>query len=153
MVEALAWHNGRVLPVEEASPSAASMSLNMGLAVFDGLMAYRNDGDYRLHAAAEHFERLRTGSTRMGFPISWTVPQLIGAVRELLAQVPPATYYVRPIVYRGARHLWLTGIDDIPVDTTIVVAPVGRDVDAGLRVGFSPVQRVSSHAVPVSWKI
>lgn len=126
----------------------------MGLAVFDGVMAYWNDGAYLLHRPLEHFERLLSGSERMGFRCPWTAGELEVATRSLLEMTGQrTTHYIRPIVYRGAEHLWLTGIDDVPVDTTIVALPVARDMDTPLRCQISPVQRVSSRAIPVTWKV
>lgn len=148
------WHNGRIVAAREASPSVTSMSLHMGLAVFDGVMAYWNDGSFLLHRASQHFERLLAGSERMGFRCPWTAGELEAGVLSLLEIAGQGqTLYVRPVVYRGAEHLWLTGIDDVPVDTTIVALPVARDVNKPLRCQISPVQRVSSRAIPVGWKV
>jgi branched-chain amino acid aminotransferase len=148
-----AWRNGSLAPIEEAGPSIGSMSLHMGLAVFDGLMAYWNSERYRLHYARPHLERLHNGSARMGFPPPWSVEQLYAGIEDLLDAIPEADYYIRPTAYRGANHLWLTGIEEIPVDVSIMALPASRDVDAGLRCHISPVQRVSSQAIPVSWKV
>ncbi len=150
----LCWHNGQIVETTTAAPSVASMSLHMGLAVFDGLMAYRNGNDYLLYLGEEHFDRLLRGCDRMGFPVPWQRPALLNAARSLLAACPAKpVYYVRPIAYRGAEHLWLTGIEDVPVDLSIIALPVARDVDTSVRMHVSPVRRVSSAAIPVSWKV
>ena len=147
------WHNGRVVDSDAASPSIASMSLHMGLAVFDGMMAYGNGAAFHVLRKRKHVERLVSGASNLGFAPRYSVDEISEAIDALLEGLDPhETYYIRPIAYRGSQHLWLTEIDDVPVDLAIIAAPAVRNVDAGLRMQVSRYQRVSSAAMPVQWK-
>lgn len=125
----------------------------MGTGVFDGLMAYWNDGFYRLHEAEAHFDRLLTGAHHMGMPVTHSTAELIAAVKELLASVPNQTYYIRPIVFRGGAELWLTGAEGRPVDIAIFGVPAPRGDTTPIDCELSEIERVSSRAMPVAWKV
>jgi branched-chain amino acid aminotransferase len=147
------WHNGELLECGAVAPSIASISFHMGTGVFDGLMAYWNGDHYYLHEAAAHFDRLIVGAEHMGLPIPWTTEQMVEGVRQMLALETPRTYYVRPIVYRGGPELWLTGAEGRPVDLSIFGVPVQRGVRTPVSCEISPIERVSSRAMPVRWKV
>jgi branched-chain amino acid aminotransferase len=152
-VTELAWHNGRVVPLEAAAPSIASISLHMGTGVFDGLMAYWNNDHFYLHKGREHLQRLRSGAERMLMPFPWTDHELEAGIRQILERAPKQTHYIRPIVFRGAPQLLLTGSENRPVDVCVFGVPVARDIAGELACQLSPVERVSSRAMPVTWKV
>lgn len=131
----------------------ASISFHLGTGVFDGLMAYWNRGHYYLHRAKEHFVRFKEGAVRMGLTIPWSVEELLAATHELLAREPPGTQYIRPIVYRRAPELWVTGSEGRPVDVSIFTVRAPRDIDDLLTCHVSPVERVSSRAIPGHTKV
>lgn len=147
------WFNGRIVDAALAGPSVASISFHMGTGVFDGLMAYWNGDHYYLHEARAHFDRLGSGAANMGMKLAWSSDALVLAVQELLKGEPPRTYYIRPIVYRQGPELWLTGAEGRPVDCAIFGVPVQRDRREPLSCALSCVERVSSKAMPVKWKV
>lgn len=147
------WHNGQIIEIGAASPSVASFSLHTGTGVFDGLMAYWNRDHYYLHEGEAHFERLRGGAANMGMPVPWTTVQLIQATYDVLKDEPRRTYYIRPVVYRGAPELWFAAAEARPVDVSLFGIPVPRGVRDSVDCELSPIERVSSRAIPVKWKI
>jgi len=149
----ICWHNGALVPASDASPSIASISFHMGTGVFDGLMAYWNRDHHHLFRAVAHLERLRKGAAQMGMPVPWTVGDLTTGIVDLLACQPRRDYYVRPIVYRGGPELWLTGAEGRPVDVSMFSVPVHRGNRNPLSCNVSSIERVSSAAMPVSWKV
>lgn len=148
-----AWFNGAITPREAAAPSVASISFHLGTGVFDGLMAYWNRDHYYLHRAEAHLQRLITGAARMGLNIPWSVPELMAGIRALLETQPPGTQYVRPIAYRQAPELWVTGNADLPVDLCIFTVRVDRDCDDPLVCHISPVERISARSIPAQTKV
>jgi len=148
-----AWFNGELTPRETGAPSIASISFHLGTGVFDGLMAYWNRDHYYLHRAEEHFVRFRAGAARMGLAFRWTVVDLIKAVEQLLAAEQPHTQYVRPIAYRRAPELWITGSEGREVDVSIFTVKTARDSEAGIACHVSPVERISSRAIPSQTKV
>lgn len=153
VVSELAWVDGEVVPREQGAPSLASSTFHMGTGVFDGIMAYWNEDHYRLHRGREHLERFKTGAARMDLPFPWTVEELEAGIGALLDTLPRRTHYIRPIAFRGAPEIMLVASRDLPVSACIFAVEVERDVPDPLRGTIVPVQRVSSRAIPVSWKV
>ena len=152
-VSSYAWWNGQIVPREQSAPSVASISFHMGTGVFDGLMAYCNDTRFYLHRAEEHIVRFKAGAAAMGMPLAWSVGDMLAGMMDLLAREGAETQYIRPIAFRGAPELWLTGAEGRPVDVCIFTVPVMRDVDGPIRCHLSPVERVTSLAMPVGNKV
>ena len=147
------WLNGEIRDARDASPSIASISLNIGTGVFDGMVAYWNDDHYNIFRAHDHLERLRVGAERMSLHFRWTTEELLQAVARLLKEVPPRTYYIRPLVLRAGPELFITGGDALPVDLCIYAVLVGRDNDAPLQCCLSTFERVSSRSMPTHCKV
>lgn len=148
---AIAWHNGKLVEREQAAPSIASHSLHLGVGVFDGIMAYCNSGCYYIHRLEAHLDRLRHGSLQMGLEFAWSNTELKSGTLELLDSIPPNNYYIRPIVYRSGAYLNFS--DDMPVDVTILAVTIARDEATPITCHISKYERVSSKAIPVTWKI
>ncbi len=150
-----AWHNGEIVEREKAAPSIASISFHLGTNVFDGMMAYWNHDRYYIHRVEEHLLRFRLGAERMGLTFPWSVAQMATGIDELLAREPVGTQYVRPIAYRRAPELWVTGSEGQPVDVAIFTVRTGahRDIDALISCQISPVERISSRSIPGHTKV
>jgi branched-chain amino acid aminotransferase len=153
VVSDLAWVDGALVPREQGAPSLASSTFHMGTGVFDGIMAYWNEDHFHLHRVHEHLERFKTGAARMDLPFSWEPEQLEEGIRALLDTCPRRTHYIRPIAFRGAPEIMLVASRELPVSACIFAVEVERDVPDPMRGTIVPVERVSSRAIPVSWKV
>jgi branched-chain amino acid aminotransferase len=148
-----AWYNGELTALEAGAPSIASITFHLGTGVFDGLMAYWNNDRYLLHCAEDHLVRFRRGANRMGLTFRWTVEQLRDGIEALLAVEPKGTQYVRPIVYRRAPELWVTGSEGRPVDVSIFTVRVDATSSSLLDCHVSPVERISCRSIPGQTKV
>jgi branched-chain amino acid aminotransferase len=148
-----AWFNGEIGPREIGAPSIASINLHLGTGVFDGLMAYWNDDHYYLHRSEAHLLRFVQGAARMGLVIPWSVGEMLSGVTQLLSLEPCGTQYVRPIAYRRAPELWVTGNRDRPVDVSIFTVRVDRELDTPIACHLSPIERISSRSIPGQIKV
>jgi len=153
VVSELAWVDGALVPREQGAPSLASSTFHMGTGVFDGIMAYWNEDHFHLHRGREHLVRFKTGAERMDLPFPWEPEQLEEGIRALLDTCPQRTQYIRPIAFRGAPEIMLVASRDLPVSACIFAVEVERDVPDPMRGTIVPVERVSSRAIPVSWKV
>lgn len=153
VVSELAWVDGELVPREQGAPSLASSTFHMGTGVFDGLMAYWNGDHYHLHRVEEHLVRFKTGAARMDLPFPWEIDELEAGIRALLDSCPRRTHYIRPIAFRGAPEIMLVASRDLPVSACVFAVEVERDVSDPMRGTIVPVQRVSSRAIPVAWKV
>ncbi|HKG37972.1 MAG TPA: aminotransferase class IV [Conexibacter sp.] len=153
VVSELAWVDGALVPREQGAPSLASSTFHMGTGVFDGIMAYWNDDHFHLHRVEEHLVRFKTGAARMDLPFAWETDELEAGIHALLDTLPRRTHYIRPIAFRGAPEIMLVASRDLPVSACIFAVEVERDVGDPMRGTIVPVERVSSRAIPVSWKV
>ncbi len=153
VVSELAWVDGELAPREQGAPSLASSTFHMGTGVFDGLMAYWNGDHFHLHRAEEHLVRFKSGAARMDLPFPWEVDELEAGICALLDSCPRRTHYIRPIAFRGAPEIMLVASKELPVSACIFAVEVERDVPDPLRGTIVPVERVSSRAIPVAWKV
>lgn len=153
VVSELAWVDGQLVPREQGAPSLASSTFHMGTGVFDGIMAYWNEDHFHLYRVEEHLVRFKTGAARMDLPFAWEVDELETGICALLDTLPRRTHYIRPIAFRGAPEIMLVASRDLPVSACIFAVEVERDVPDPLRGAIVPVERVSSRAIPVSWKV
>ena len=147
----IVWHNGKLVQREQAAPSIASHSLHLGIGVFDGIMAYWNGDRYYIHRLEAHLNRFRHAATQMGLAFSWSNEDLTLGITSLLDELPPTNYYIRPIVYRAGAYLNFS--ETLPVDVTILGVTIARDVDKPIKSHISSFERVSGHAIPITWKI
>jgi branched-chain amino acid aminotransferase len=154
-VSTYSWSNGEIKDRERGAPSVASISFHLGTGVFDGMMAYWNRDHYYLHRAEEHLFRFRQGAACMGLAFTWSIPQLMAGITDLLEMEPKGTQYVRPIAFRGGPELWVTGSEGRPVDLTIftVRTETHRDIDNPISCEISSVERISSRSIPGQIKV
>jgi branched-chain amino acid aminotransferase len=148
-----AWVDGELVPRELGAPSLASSTCHMGTGVFDGIMAYWNGDHFHLHRLREHLLRFKTGAARMDLPFPWEPEQLEAGIRALLDSCPRRTHYIRPIAFRGAPEIMLVASRELAVNACIFAVEVERDVRDPLRGTIVEVERVSSRAIPVAWKV
>jgi branched-chain amino acid aminotransferase len=147
------WLNGELAPIDRGSPSVASLNLHLGTSVFDGLMAFWNQDHYYLHCATAHLDRFRAGAARMGLEFPWSAAEMLAGIHAVLEREPRRTQYVRPIAYRRAAELWVTGAEGRSVDVSIFTVPVPRDEDHFIACEISQVERISSLAIPGQTKV
>src|SRR5690349_13617551 len=105
-VSEYAWFNGGIVESGKADPSVASNTLHLGIAVFDGIMAYWNRDHWYVHRGEEHLRRFCTGATRMDLVTPYGPADLGAGIGELLETLPKRTHYLRPIAYRTAPDVF-----------------------------------------------
>jgi branched-chain amino acid aminotransferase len=153
VVSEAAWVDGALVPREQGAPSLASSTFHMGTGVFDGIMAYWNEDHFHLHRVREHLERFTTGCARMDLPFAWEPEELEEGIRALLDTCPRRTQYIRPIAFRGAPEIMLVASRELAVNVCVFAVEAVRDELAPMRGTIVPIERVSSRAIPVSWKV
>jgi branched-chain amino acid aminotransferase len=89
----------------------------------------------------------------MDLPFAWDLEQLETGIRALLDSCPSRTHYIRPIAFRGAPEIMLVASRELAVNVCIFAVEVERDETAPMRGTIVPVERVSSRAIPVAWKV
>ena len=85
----------------------------------------------------------------------WSVEELLAGIMELLKHEPERTQYIRPIAFRGAPELWITGSEGRPADVSIFTVRTDqhRDLDDPISCELSSVERISSRSIPRQIKV
>jgi branched-chain amino acid aminotransferase len=148
-----AWVDGRIVAREIAAPSVASSTFHMGTGVFDGIMAYWNRDHWNLHLGRQHLARFALGCARMRLALRWSVSELEAGVHELLDTCRRTDHYIRPIAFRGAPEIRLVPAQRLPITACVLTVQAERNAHASASCVLSSVQRVSSRAIPVAWKV
>jgi len=102
------WMNGRLVPTEQATVPLLNTGLHYGLAVFEGIRAYRTARGSAVFRLPEHVERLMHSAQVLAMPpIPWSEAEIIDAVRQVVATNGFDDCYVRPLIYlsEGAWNL------------------------------------------------
>ncbi len=131
----LIWHNGELVPWEEARVHVLTHGLHYGTGVFEGIRAYETPQGTAIFRHHDHIDRLFKSAELYYMPIPYTQQQLRAATHELIAANGLTECYIRPIVFRGYGQMGLYPLD-APVEVSIAVWPWGAYLgEEGKRSG------------------
>ncbi len=133
----LIWHNGELVPWEEAKVHVLTHGLHYGTGVFEGIRAYDTSQGTAIFRHRDHLERLFRSAELYYMPIPYTAEELRSATHELILANELRECYIRPIVFRGYGQMGLYPLD-APVDVSIAAWPWGAYLgEDGKRLGVT----------------
>src|SRR3979409_2098618 len=88
--DGLIWYDGKLVPWREATTHVLTHSLHYGLAVFEGLRAYKTGKGTAIFRLKEHTERLFNSAHIYMMKMPFTREQLMEAQLEGRRANPPA---------------------------------------------------------------
>lgn len=150
----LIWHNGRMVPWEQATVHVMTHALHYGSSVFEGIRVYKTPEGPKAFRLTDHIRRLFDSALIYRMPIPYDLPTLINVCKEVvLANELTNGAYIRPIAFRGLGDVGLAPKPDHPVDVSIAAwewgAYLGADsLEKGVDVCVSSWQRVAPNTVP-----
>jgi len=150
----LIWHNGRMVPWEQATIHVMAHALHYGSSVFEGIRVYKTPEGPKAFRLTAHIQRLFDSALIYRMPIPYDLATLINVCKEVvLANELTNGAYIRPIAFRGLGDVGLAPKPDHPVDVSIAAwewgAYLGADgLEKGVDVCVSSWQRVAPNTVP-----
>lgn len=140
------WYDGEWVPWRSATTHVLSHSLHYGLAVLEGLRAYRTRRDstaiFRLQA---HVRRFLDSARAYRMDVPFRASELEHALGEVVRRNELREAYLRPLAFYGPEKL---GVSPVGAHVHVIVAAwpwqnyFGRDFgDQGLRVKTSSFAR------------
>ena len=97
------WHDAEICPFQDFAISPAAMVFHYGQAIFEGMKAYRSNGDeILLFRPNDNLERMNNSAVRMcmpRFPVDMVLKSLKALLyleRDWVPSEPGATLYIRP---------------------------------------------------------
>jgi len=145
------WYDGRLVPWRQATTHVLTHSLHYGLAVFEGLRAYKTVDGTAIFRLKEHTERLFDSAHIYMMKIPYSRETIIEAQKAVVRENGLESCYIRPIAFHGSEKMGVS-----PKGATVHVAiaawPWGaylgaEGLERGIRVKTSSYAR---HHVNVS---
>jgi branched-chain amino acid aminotransferase len=132
----LIWHNGELVPWEDAKVHVLTHGLHYGTGVFEGIRAYETPDGAAIFRHHEHLERLFKSAELYYMPIPYTLEELRSATHELVGANELRECYIRPIAFRGYGQMGLFPLE-APVEVSIAAWPWGAYLgEDGKRLGI-----------------
>jgi branched-chain amino acid aminotransferase len=139
------WLDGRYIPWRTANTHVLTHSLHYGMAVFEGVRAYRTAEGTAIFRLREHTERLLRSAHILQIPVPFTLETLMDAQCQVVAQNRLEEGYIRPLVYLGSEKM---GVSPRGAQTHVAIAAwpwgayLGEEaLQQGIRVKVSSYTR------------
>jgi branched-chain amino acid aminotransferase len=138
------WFNGEFVSWDQASVHVMTHTLHYGLAVFEGIRAYKcSDGRSAVFRLPEHIDRLFASAHIAQIKIPFTKEEVHDAIIDTLTINNLEEAYIRPIAYISHGKVGLHPGDN-PIEVVIAAYPWGTYLGEGaLSKGISA--KVSSY--------
>jgi len=145
------WHDGRLVPWREATTHVLTHSLHYGLAVFEGVRAYKTIHGTAIFKLKEHTDRLFDSAHIYRMPMPYDKETLMEAQKEVVRANQLEAAYIRPIAFYGSEKMGVSPIG-ARVHVAIAAWPWGaylgeEGLEKGIRVKTASYAR---HHVNVS---
>jgi len=145
------WYDGTLVPWREANTHVLTHSLHYGLAVFEGLRAYKTVEGTAIFRLREHTDRLFNSARIFLMEIPYSRDEIAEAHREVVRQNRLESCYIRPIAFYGSEKMGVSP-KGAAVHVAIAAWPwgayLGEDgLQRGIRVKTSSFAR---HHINVS---
>jgi len=148
------WHNGKMVPWEQATVHVLTHALHYGSSVFEGIRGYDTPDGPVIFRLTDHIRRMFDSGKIYRLQIPYSIDEIVAASKRVVRdnQLTDGAY-IRPIAYRGYGEMGVAGKADEPADCSIAAWQWGSYLgDGGLENGVdvcvSSWQRVAPNTVP-----
>jgi branched-chain amino acid aminotransferase len=139
------WQDGKLVPWREATTHVLTHSLHYGLAVFEGVRAYKTVNGTAIFKLKEHTDRLFNSAHIYRMPMPWDRETLMAAQKEVVRANKLESAYIRPIAFFGSEKM---GVSPRGAKTHVAIAAwewgayLGEEgMEKGIRVKTSSYAR------------
>ena len=145
------WYDGKLVPWRDATTHVLTHSLHYGLAVFEGVRAYKTVNGTAIFRLKEHTDRLFNSAHIYMMRIPYSREALIEAQKEVVRANQLESCYIRPIAFYGSEKMGVSP-KGAKVHVAIAAWPWGaylgaEGLEKGIRIKTSSYAR---HHVNVS---
>jgi branched-chain amino acid aminotransferase len=148
------WHNGRLVPWENATVHVLSHGLHYGSSVFEGIRVYGTPEGPMGFRLGDHIARMYNSAKIYRIRIPYEHAELTDACHQaVIANGLQGGAYLRPIAFRGMAGLGVTAPPDSPVEVAVAAIQWGaylgaEGLEKGVDVCVSSWQRVAPNTIP-----
>jgi len=145
------WHNGKLIPWDDAQLHVMSHVVNYGSSVFEGVRCYSLPKGPAIFRATEHMQRLLDSAKIYRIDVDYTRDELVSAVVDVVKNNGVWPCYIRPIILRGYGEAGVNPFNS-PTEVYICNYPWGKylsnDAEKGVDVCVSSWTRLAPNTLP-----
>ena len=143
------WHNGNLIPWENATIHVMSHVVHYGSSVFEGIRCYGQPQGSAVFRLPEHMQRMLDSAKIYRMEIPFTLEELCAAVVELIESNGITPCYIRPIALRGYGEIGVSPKGS-PTEVYIANFPWGKYIagHGGADVCVSSWNRLAPNTMP-----
>jgi len=148
------WHNGKLIPWDEATIHVMSHVIHYGSSVFEGIRCYAPPSGPAIFRANEHIQRLLDSAKVYRIEVDYTRDQIVKAMLETVGGNGVWPCYVRPIILRGYGEAGVNPFNS-PTEVYIINYPWGKYLGGendGCDVCVSSWTRIAPNTLPAMAK-
>ena len=149
------WHNGKLIPWDDAHIHVMSHVVNYGSSVFEGIRCYALPSGPAIFRANEHMQRLVDSAKIYRIDLDYTREELVSGMVEVVKHNGVWPCYIRPIVLRGYGEAGVNPLNS-PTEVYICNYPwgkyLGSDAEQGVDVCVSSWTRIAPNTLPAMAK-
>lgn len=99
------WQDGKLVPWREATTHALTHSLHYGMAVFEGVRAYKTDKGSAIFRLQDHTQRLAHSAHIFQMALPYSQEELNEAQKEVIRANKLDSGYIRPLAFYGSEKM------------------------------------------------
>jgi branched-chain amino acid aminotransferase len=153
----LIWHNGELIPWNDAKIHVMSHVIHYGSSLFEGIRCYKTEQGPAVFRLNDHIKRLIDSCHIYRTDLAFTYDELCKACVDLVVQNGhDSGCYLRPIVFRGYGTF---GVNPFPAPVEIYIATwawgkyLGEEaIEQGVDVCVSSWTRIAPNTFPAMAK-
>ena len=143
------WHNGALIPWQQATLHVMSHVVHYGSSVFEGLRCYAQPQGAAVFRLPEHMQRLLDSARIYRMELPYTLEELCAGVVDLIEANGVAPCYIRPIALRGYGEMGVSPAGS-PVEVYMANFPWGKYIQGmgGADICVSSWNRMAPNTMP-----
>ncbi len=152
------WHEGQLVPWQDATVHVLTHALHYGSSVFEGLRVYKTPNGAAIFRLHDHTARLFDSAKIYRMVMPYDADTINQACREVIIKNDLLNgAYIRPVAFKGYGEMGVAGSIDDPAVVSIAAwewgAYLGTDaLEQGVDVCVSSWQRVAPNTIPTMAK-
>ena len=143
------WHNGNLIPWEQATLHVMSHVVHYGSSVFEGIRCYGQPQGSAIFRLPEHMQRMLDSAKIYRMELPFTLEELCAAAVELVEANGVTPCYIRPIALRGYGEIGVSPKGS-PIEVYMANFPWGKYIagSGGADVCISSWNRLAPNTMP-----
>jgi branched-chain amino acid aminotransferase len=143
------WHNGKLIPWEQANIHVMSHVVHYGSSVFEGIRCYSQPQGAAIFRLPEHMQRLLDSAKIYRMEVPYNLEELCAGVVDLVEANGVSPCYIRPIILRGYGEIGVSPKGS-PLEVYIANFAWGKYIQGagGADVCVSSWNRMAPNTLP-----